>query len=194
MVVEERDRAVGVDAVERECRLVLLLRTAARTRSQQCRVRPPHGSTRPALRTARVRSRECSSSRAARTSLAARSRREFVLLACQVRLGADSVDVCPLGGLHPLVCALEPVQLLRLLVEFAFAAHEVAQGGVEFADLGCDLGEPVGGGEADDGRVGEVAVRAAAAVAGLPVAGDAWPVAVEGLRVIGRTGGRCRGA
>jgi len=77
------------------------------------------------------------------------------------------------------VRALELVQLLRLHVQLAFPAQEVAQGGIEFADLGVDLGEPVGGGEPDDGRVGEVAMRPAAAVAGLPVAGGARPVTVE---------------
>lgn len=33
---------------------------------------------------------------------------EFVLLAGQVRLGAD--DACPLGCLHPLVCAPPPLR------------------------------------------------------------------------------------
>ena len=50
---------------------------------------------------------------------------------------------------------------------------------IEVADFGCDLGEPVCGGKSDDRRVGEVAVCAAAAVTGLPVAGDTGPVAVE---------------
>ena len=125
MVVEERDGAVGVDAVERECRLVLLL--------AQLRVLGLDSVER-ILRTDRLglRSRQLVLKagvffvEGGEDIVGRQEPREFVLLAGQVRLGADDVDVCPLGCLHPLVCALEPVQFLRLLVECAFAAHEVA--------------------------------------------------------------------
>ena len=180
LVVEERDGAVGVDAVDAQASSRPADRTAAHTRSQQRRAHPSHGPTRPALRTIASSRRECSSSRAARTSLAASKRLSSSCLASQVRPRRCLRRCRPIRWPAP-ICARSSSRcsLLRLLVELAFAAQEVTQRGIEFADFGCDLGEPVGGGESDYGRVGEVAVRAAAAVAGLPVAGDAGPVAVE---------------
>ena len=114
LVVEERDGAIGVDAVDRECRLILLL--------AQLRILVLNSVERSFARTDSACApdswfsrRECSSSRAARTSLAARSRLSSSCLPVRCVLGAVEVDVGPLGGLHPLVRALEPVQLLRLL-------------------------------------------------------------------------------
>ena len=108
LVVEERDGAVGVDAVERERRLVLLLaqlrvlvidRVVHVLRRIDSACAPDSWFSR----------RECSSSRAVRTSLAARSRlsSSCLLVRC---VSALTMRVCPLGCLHPLVCAPPPLR------------------------------------------------------------------------------------